>query len=128
MKGLIIRSPWIDLILSGSKTWEMRTRPTSIRGPIALIKGGSGLIYGTAELAECLPALTREQMRQTQSFHAIPEDQLESAMGNRWTTPWVLRDIVRLESPKPYIHPKGAVTWVELPDETSETVSKNENQ
>lgn len=117
MKGLIIRSPWIDLILSGSKTWEMRTRPTSIRGRIALIKAGSGLIYGTAELTECLHALTFEQMRQTQSFHAIPESQLQSAVESRWTTPWVLRDIDKLESPIPYIHRKGAVTWVELADD-----------
>ncbi len=38
MKALVIRSPWIDLILAGSKTWEMRTKPTSIRGRVALIK------------------------------------------------------------------------------------------
>ena len=52
MKGLVIRSPWIDHILAGKKTWEMRTRATSTRGRIALIKAGSGLIYGTAELVE----------------------------------------------------------------------------
>lgn len=116
MKGLVIRSPWIDLILAGAKTWEMRTRPTSIRGRIALIKAGSGAIYGTAELVECLPALTPERMRQTQNYHAIPESQIDIAMENRWTTPWVLRDIVPLDSPIPYVHPKGAVTWVELVD------------
>lgn len=74
------------------------------------------MISGTAELAECLPALTPEQMRQTQNFHAIPEAQFESAMESRWTTPWVLRDIAKLESAIPYIHPMGAVTWVALPD------------
>lgn len=117
MKGLIIRTPWIDLILDGSKTWEMRTKPTSIRGRIALIKAGSGLIFGTAEFTECLPALTRKQMQQTLNFHAIPEAQLDKVMESRWTTPWVLRSITKLGSPIPYIHRKGAVTWVELPDD-----------
>ena len=37
MKALIVREPWIDLILDGHKTWELRTQPTSIRGRIALI-------------------------------------------------------------------------------------------
>lgn len=124
MKALIIRSPWIDLILSGTKTWEMRTKPTSIRGRIALIKAKSGLIYGTAELVESLPALSLERLRETQAFHGIPEDQLESAMENRWTTPWVLRNVVRLDSPKPYTHPKGAVTWVVIPDLLTENVSQ----
>lgn len=125
MKGLVIRSPWIDLILTGNKTWEMRTRPTSIRGRIALIKAGSGLIVGTAELVECLPALTHERMTETQHYHAIPEAQIEGAMKNSWTTPWVLDDVVRMESPLPYVHPSGAVTWVELP-ELPITISRRE--
>ncbi len=29
LKGLIIRQPWIDLILSGKKTWEMRSKANS---------------------------------------------------------------------------------------------------
>lgn len=41
----------------------MRTRTTSIRAPIALIKAGSGLIYGTAELVECKPALDLAHLR-----------------------------------------------------------------
>jgi hypothetical protein len=42
MKGLIVKSPWIELILEGKKTWEIRGSNTKIRGPIALIKSGSG--------------------------------------------------------------------------------------
>ena len=115
MKGLVIRSPWIDHILAGKKTWEMRTRATSIRGRIALIKAGSGLIYGAAELVECKPSLDLEQLRATQAFHAIPVSGIEDAFANRWTTPWVLRDVRRFAHPVPYNHPSGAVTWVDLP-------------
>lgn len=116
MKGLVIRSPWIDLILAGSKIWEMRTKSTSIRGQVALIKAGSGLVYGTAELIECMPTLTREQMQETEKLHGITEEQLDTVMENRWTTPWVFHNIIKFEAPIPYKHPKGAVTWVDLPD------------
>lgn len=114
MKGLVIRSPWIDLILAGRKTWEMRTRPTNIRGRIALIKAGSGQIVGSAELVDCLPALSPEQLRQTHDFHGIPDSQIAEVLANNWTTPWVLRGVKRFERPVPYHHPYGAVTWVEL--------------
>jgi hypothetical protein len=36
MKALSIRQPWIDAILSGAKTVEVRARPTRHRGPLYL--------------------------------------------------------------------------------------------
>lgn len=122
MKALIIRSPWIDLILAGKKTWEMRSRATNIRGRIALIKAGSGMVYGTAELLDCLPALDSGQMRINQNHHGIPESAMASALANNWTTPWVLRDIRLLKAPVPYKHPSGAVTWVDLHNFTEEAL------
>jgi hypothetical protein len=114
VKGLVIRSPWIDKILSGEKTWEMRSRNTKIRGQIALIRAGSGQIFGTANLVDCLSALSAEQMRQTSHLHGISELQLDAVLSNGWTVPWVLRDIVKFPKPIPYPHPSGAVTWVDL--------------
>lgn len=116
MKGLVIRSPWIDLILSGEKTWEMRSRATSIRGRIALIKARSGLVYGTAVLTDCLPPLSDRQMREAIPNHRIPADEIDEAIANGWTTPWVLGDVQPFAKPIPYEHPSGAVTWVDLGD------------
>jgi len=116
MKGLVIRSPWIDKILAGEKTWEMRSKKTSVRGRIALIRAGSGQIFGTAELVACLPKLNAEEMAQTAHFHAIPESQLDMVLARGWITPWVLRDIIAFPDPIPYSHSNGAVTWVNLPD------------
>lgn len=115
-KGLVIRHPWIDLILSGRKTWEMRSKPTSIRGEIALIRAGSGLVCGVATLVDCLPPLSLEELRATTSFHAIPDSELEEAYKGGWNTPWVLQDVNRLDPPVPYEHPPGAVVWVNLSD------------
>jgi hypothetical protein len=49
VKGLIIDEPWIGLILSGQKTWEMRKTACHHRGSIALIRKGSGQVVGRAE-------------------------------------------------------------------------------
>lgn len=114
MKGLVIRSPWIDLILDGSKTWEMRSRATGMRGTIALIKAGSGMVYGTADLIDCLPALSVQQMRETTGRHGIPPDKIDAAAAQGWTTPWVLDRVKRFDTPVRYEHPNGAVTWVDL--------------
>jgi hypothetical protein len=62
MIGIVIKPPWIELILAGEKTWEIRGSRTAQRGRVALIKSGSGMIFGTVDLTECLGPLTREQM------------------------------------------------------------------
>jgi hypothetical protein len=36
VKGLIIREPWIGMIMDGTKTWELRTQHTTMRFEIAL--------------------------------------------------------------------------------------------
>jgi hypothetical protein len=50
-RGLIIGSPYIDWILAGKKTWEIRGSYTHVQGKIALIRSGSGLVVGTCEVA-----------------------------------------------------------------------------
>src|SRR5674476_1110094 len=52
--ALIVAEPWISKILSGEKTWEMRSRATTVRGRIGLIRKGSGLIVGAVDIIEVL--------------------------------------------------------------------------
>lgn len=116
MKALIIRDPWVGLILEGSKTWEMRSRATRIRGRIALARQGSGLLVGTAELVEVRPPLTIEELLCTRHLHGIPLEQAHAVAADGWLVPWVLAGVRRFEVPLPYAHPRGAVTWVNVPD------------
>jgi hypothetical protein len=46
VNGRLIRKPWIDLILEGSKTWEIHGTATGNRGRIALIQSGTGTVIG----------------------------------------------------------------------------------
>jgi len=113
-RGLIIRERWLDLILQGKKTWEMRSQSTNVRGVIGLIRQGSGLIVGTARLIDSKPALTGENYMSYRDKHAIPESMLDEVLTNRWTVPWVLSDVRVLATPVAYRHRSGAVTFVTL--------------
>jgi hypothetical protein len=109
-KGLIIKSPWIELIFQGKKTWEIRGSNTNIRGKIALIKSGTGTILGTVDLVES-KKLTVQEYQNSQRFHCI-EDNTEIPYKNIYA--WVLENPILFKEPIPYKHPQDAVIWVNV--------------
>ena len=109
-RALIVRQPWLDLILSGEKTWEMRSKPTKVRGRIGLIEQGTGLIVGECELVNSGESINNFNLGYGQHLHKVNDfDLLE-----KWHYPWVLSNAVRYEVPIKYKHPRGAVTWVRI--------------
>jgi hypothetical protein len=115
MRGLVIGEPWIGLILAGKKTWEMRPGNCTMRGPIALIKKGTGHVVGVAEILGALsPLRSAEEYAKAEQFHAVPLSEQPGAIKKRWTTPWVLRNARALSAPAPYKHKNGAQAWVIL--------------
>jgi len=112
-RALIVRNPWIDLILSGQKTWEMRSRPTNVRGAIGLIEAGSGLIVGSTTITDSLDEIIFDESICSYGHrdkHCIDND----IAIDIWRYPWVLSDTKRFEAPVPYQHPRGAVVWVNI--------------
>lgn len=122
-KALIVDQPWIDLILSGRKTWEMRGTGTSHRGWFGLIRKGSGQVVGAARMTGSGAALTQAEMIATMDRHHIPEHMIRSGAVAKWTTPWHLSDARPLGRPVAYNHPYGAVTWVNLEDEVIRAIA-----
>ena len=123
-KGLVIASPWISLILSGQKDWEMRGRGTDHRGWFALIWKGMGEVYGVSKLIDVRPSLNEEEMIANFDRHRIPEESIRAGEVAGWTTPWVLSDVIRLPRPVRYKHPSGAVTWVKLEDHVIQAIEE----
>ena len=114
-RALIVRKPWIDLILAGKKTWEMRSRPTRIRGKIGLIEAGSGLIVGECTLIDS-DSIKLDPLERGLHYSCHRVDDFE--LLEKWCYAWEIEGAKRYEKPIPYSHPKGAVTWVKLPANT----------
>jgi hypothetical protein len=112
--GLIIGPPWLDLILDGTKDWEMRSRTTRIRGPIAIVRKGSRLIVGITEIVDIRGPLSRQELVETYVHHRLPPEGIRQGTYDRWSIAWVLRNTVKLNHPVPYQHKSGVVRWVKI--------------
>jgi len=112
LKGLIIDEPWVTMIVAGKKTWEMRSRNTSVRGRIALIRKGSKTVIGVADLVGTVPRLSQSGLKANVAKHQVPENRIGEEF--KHNTAWVLEGARPLREPVPYRHPAGAVIWVNL--------------
>jgi hypothetical protein len=104
MDAMLIRSPFIDEILAGTKTREFRGNATKKRGLVALVKSGTGTVVGACKITGVEGPLSAGPYRKTYG--------------------WIVEDAVQLERPVPYEHPYGAVIWVKLPENVAGKVRK----
>jgi hypothetical protein len=123
-RGLLVRDPYASQLLNGEKIWEIRGKPTQIRGPVVIIKSGTGRAYGTAKLVRVLGPLELDDLTLASE---LPRDERElfrrEGLPYSKTYAYVFTDPRWFESPIPYRHPSGAVTWVRLPELNLEAVS-----
>ena len=76
MRALVVRQPWASLIEAGIKTVELRSWPTSYRGPILICAGSQlwrgarhehptngprGVTLCTVDLVDCRPATVDDE-------------------------------------------------------------------
>lgn len=111
--GLLIRAPFVDWILDGLKVWEMRTKRTTRRGRIGLIRSKSGLVVGEANLIDVIGPLTHREL--IQNAEKMNEARWEVAAPEVPTFAWVLENARRYDPPVPYTHRSGAVICARLP-------------
>lgn len=113
-KALIVDTPHIDRILSGQKSWELRSTATKMRGQVALIRKGSGQVVGIVEIADSVGPLTEAQMLDNTTSHLVTADRIKSGEVAKYKHAWVLKNPKPLAKPVAYDHPNGAVIWVNL--------------
>ena len=121
LSAIPIREPWIDMILDGEKTWEIRSKFTKKIGPVGLIRSKSGTVVGTAILAEVIQ-LTAKMAYEKFALMGFDPLTRKEAKEMEGMYAWVLKDVVKFKKPVPYKHPYGAVTWVTLDEATSNNV------
>ncbi|WP_319446122.1 MULTISPECIES: ASCH domain-containing protein [unclassified Mycobacterium] len=116
-RGLIVRDPYASQLLNGEKIWEIRGRPTRIRGPVVIVKQGSGKAYGIANLVRVLGPLDLEDLVASPEVPSQERADLRrDGLPYRRTYAYVFTSPRWFEHPVSYRHPNGAVTWVRLPD------------
>ena len=105
---LVVKKRWLDKILAGQKTWEIRGGPTAKRGWIHFAQSGfTGKLMGRARLVGCR-LLRRSSFKQNVSHHCV-----DSWDDVKYKKPyaWVLEDAERFERPFDYRYKIGAVIF-----------------
>jgi hypothetical protein len=114
-KALISRSPHVENILSGKKTWEIRGCNTKTRGEIELIKSGTGTIVGKCEIIDVIGPININELERHIDKHCVPLNRFNDVFGDyKKIYAWVLDNAFKYKSPIKYKNPKGAVVWVKL--------------
>lgn len=111
-RALIVKQPYADLIMSGQKVLEMRSRHTNVRERVGIIPKGSGKIIGSVEIIGSFDLSDEPRLKSIagQTFHCIESS--EWHLLDKWCFGWQLDSPTPFDKPIPYKHPKGAVTWV----------------
>ncbi len=122
--ALVIASPHIERILSGEKTWEMRSKNCKIRGTIGLIRKGSGKVVGLVDITGVRGPLTSDELMANLDKHHGTREQINDPAFAKWNVAWMLAQARPLKIPVAYTHPKGAVGWVTLDDTVRAQISE----
>jgi hypothetical protein len=107
MRCLKINDKWVNLILCGKKTWEIRTRNTNIRERIALGNTKTKCYVGYATIVESIEMTIPEIFKHNNKHQA--NDFIEQyAKGRETLFIWVLKDIKAEHEPKAYSYSTGS--------------------
>ena len=108
-KALVVKKKWLDLILAGQKTWEIRGSSTSKRGWVHFAESqAGGKLTGRARLVNCFP-VTRSSFQSNYKKHCVPR---WSMVPYKTVYAWVFEDAEEFEKPFEYKHKLGAVIRV----------------
>jgi hypothetical protein len=112
MDGLIIKKKWLDLIVNGKKTIEIRGSDTKKEGEkIYLLESGTHKIVATAVISSTY-LISCSDWSEERKEHCV--DISYSDLKKRYKTPyaWVLSDVTPIKDIWYYKHSQGAVIWV----------------
>jgi hypothetical protein len=121
MPALFIKKEWLDLILSGAKTWELRGKANHKSGVIALIESGTGKIMGTAGISTSF-VLPRADLNRTWAHHRVSDS---SIITYETIHVWPVANAHRLPEPLPFNRKVGPVIWITLDEDVSRQLYKH---
>ena len=112
MNGLIIKKPWIDLIVDGKKLIEVRGHKTGKVGErIALLESGTQKVRGYCDIIDCIE-LNNLNWITLRNYHFVEDTWKELLQTYKHPYAWELGNITKETNDVYYDHPSGAVIWV----------------
>ena len=129
--ALVIKRKWCDQIFDHGKVWEIREERCNKRGRFAIACSGTGALVGEARMVNCLRVGRIDQDTGALVPYSNTKEDCELFIGKPEHFPkhrindlkeiqystvyaWVLDEAVRYTTPVPYVHPQGAIKWVDL--------------
>lgn len=115
--ALVVKPEWAELLISGKKTWELRSCNTLKRGRVALAVSGTQELIGDISIVDSVKV-----MEQGRSLLPLPLEKFEpfhrvsdlSIIQYASVYAWIMENPIRYDSPKPFGYNQGAVVWVTL--------------
>ena len=112
MDGLIIKGQWLDLILSGKKTLEIRGSDTKKVGEaIYLLESGTHRVRGKCRIYSTHP-ISCSNWSEEYEKHCVDIAYAELKKIYKNPHAWELTEVEPIKTTWYYNHPKGAVIWV----------------
>jgi predicted transcriptional regulator len=117
--GIIVQGEWLELLLNGQKTWELRTMKTNKRERVALAQSGTSLLLGDVTITGCIE-LDDVLVRANIHKHGVPLHRLaEYVRDDKKIFAWQIALPRRYKTPVPYKKDQGQMTWIDLKDQQS---------
>lgn len=123
--ALVIKAEPLEKILTGRKTWEMRTQNTNKRETVALAQKGTGMIFGIADIIDSRGPLGDATMLSAIALHGIESQRIGTPEISNYRFAWVLANVRCLKYPVPYTHTKGAQSFVRIDSDTTRAIRSN---
>jgi hypothetical protein len=112
MYGLIIKKKWLDLIMSGKKSLEIRSSDTKHQGErIYLLESGSHKVRGTCIIDSTFPLSCSDWCEEADN-HLVDISYKELLKVYKSPHAWVLKKIQPIDKDAYYEHKKGSVIWI----------------
>ena len=109
MEGLIVKSPYAELIIDGKKEWELRGRcPPSSKLNKELYLLSSGKALGKVKI-NAHWAATKRDLEQNMEKH---QSETLFLSEHHISHVWQIKVVEKFAHPKKYVHPMGARVWV----------------
>lgn len=122
MDGLIIKKKWLDLIVSGRKTLEIRGFDThKINEPIYLLESGSHRVRAICKIKSST-LITNDKWGKYKNNACLDMTFTDLNKWYKTAYAWEITDIKPIEYNCYYSHLRGAVIWVKNVEPVDEEV------